>query len=360
MTSRRAIREVIETTDLRVVARRLLGEPKRTSAQVDFYNCPSPQHRDSDPSFAVYSSNYYCFGCQIYGRLPDLLHLMGIINLQGQWFNSMLDFLGQHATEPSSIVYKSKPQNVTVPQINQKLTSIYSRNLHLGKGYLRERGLWPPPEYLRLGVTFRDFPVADTKLSVMYIAIPYLWHGQTWGIKLRRNDRWLSENQGLYDKDETFILERKEAPYQPNRVPANILDKLFPRYLSVTNSDFGIYNADILDNTMSYIFVTEGELDAIMLLKLGYNAVAFKPHKANGLMTRLPHLFRNVENIVIIADADEPGRKYAEKIKQALGDNCFIVEPPVGKDVCEAVNDWGQTYWLDVAMEIAQRNEYGV
>lgn len=57
---------------LRKPIKNILGQPIKEYSKYDFYNCPF-HHPDNNPSFAVYETNYHCFGCGKHGNYWQFL-----------------------------------------------------------------------------------------------------------------------------------------------------------------------------------------------------------------------------------------------------------------------------------------------
>jgi hypothetical protein len=76
------------------------------------------------------------------------------------------------------------------------------------------------------------------------------------------------------------------------------------------------------------VYFTEGEKDADNLARLGYLTSC---HKSGGGVIRSGHGLLNGRQAVIIADADEPGAKYAEEARENLtaeGASVAVITPP--------------------------------
>jgi putative DNA primase/helicase len=102
------------------------------------------------------------------------------------------------------------------------------------------------------------------------------------------------------------------------------------------------------------IFITEGASDAAALLGLGLEAVGVPMAGHGGTM--LAELLADRPHVVIIADADDAGRRGAEKIGAELAPRCAgvkIIEPPLGaKDARAAVIAGAvKSSFLDLATE---------
>jgi putative DNA primase/helicase len=106
------------------------------------------------------------------------------------------------------------------------------------------------------------------------------------------------------------------------------------------------------------IFITEGEKDADNLENLGFCATT-NPGGAGQWRDEYSKVLRGAK-IVIISDADEPGRKHAEQVAQSLQGQAMSVQvvelPGLGKDV----SDWiaaGSTS-ADLEMLLTQTPEW--
>ena len=85
------------------------------------------------------------------------------------------------------------------------------------------------------------------------------------------------------------------------------------------------YNLDSMKD-MDYVIITEGEMDALSYMEVGYESVISVPNGAAGKgQQRLTYLdncidlFDNVQTIFIATDDDEPGRILQEELARRLG-----------------------------------------
>jgi len=157
---------------------------------------------------------------------------------------------------------------------------------HLGdlkdfqRDYLKKRGLSHD--------TIRDFMLGDHQNN---IGIPYLSSGEITGIKLKNM------------KGEK------------------------PKYLSVTGSDFGLYNKDFL-NQEEPLVITEGEIDAMSVYEAGYKNVVSVGTGGSSL----DKLFRKEEKylqgfkaLIIFSDVDEVGKTMRKAFLEKFG---YLVKFP--------------------------------
>lgn len=89
------------------------------------------------------------------------------------------------------------------------------------------------------------------------------------------------------------------------------------KYMYDTGASLHLYNASVL-LTAELVVVVEGEIDAISVTQLGVPAVAYP---GAGQWKAHPHwrwCFDSLDDVIIVADADEPGRKAAANVAESL------------------------------------------
>lgn len=101
-----------------------------------------------------------------------------------------------------------------------------------------------------------------------------------------------------------------------------------PKYLSITGARTGMYGHDQIMGA-SVVHVCEGELDAVVLQRLGHLAVAFPG--VNAATPAHARLLRG-RGALIWGDGDEAGRGFARRFQQWCPDG-RIVPVPDGHDV---------------------------
>lgn len=140
--------------DCRVVAERTLGPPARQSPKAWHWMCP--YHDDRDPSLAVWSDGWLCFGCGASGDVYDL-----IMREEGCDFPAAHEWLKAHAGEltvvgaPSyrnrSAGRDSRREEWRDPRwqrSKRRLVEVAAMRLHSpageqGRAYLAHRGISP-------------------------------------------------------------------------------------------------------------------------------------------------------------------------------------------------------------------------
>lgn len=105
-----------------------------------------------------------------------------------------------------------------------------------------------------------------------------------------------------------------------------------PKYLGDEGAEPRLWNVSaLLDDEATTLYVTEGEMDCIVLVgELGLAAVGYP-----GTNNWRPEFTRAIgpdwDRIVVLADGDEPGRLAAKKVAKALHAEVLVL--PDGEDV---------------------------
>ena len=121
--------------------------------------------------------------------------------------------------------------------------------------------------------------------------------------------------------------------------------------LCVHGSQLGLFLPNM--QIVQPVVIVEGVSDSAMITELGFWGIGL-PSAAFG--HEIVRKFLDNQNysgkVLIIADADEAGKKSAEKMKKSLTFryDCAIIEPEVGKDVRNFVDIKGKEYvkkWIE-------------
>lgn len=107
------------------------------------------------------------------------------------------------------------------------------------------------------------------------------------------------------------------------------------KYITDPGTKPHLYNAQVLRHTPKVV-VVEGEIDAITVEMHGIPAVAYpgaSTWKSNGFWR---WCFDSVDEVVVVADGDDPGRKAAATVAESLRDSVHgdvrLVHLPDGED----------------------------
>ena len=187
-------------------------------------------------------------------------------------------------------------------------------------------------------VTTRPAP-PKPKLTLSMSAV------QEWHDTMPADRRWYWTQRGLtHDTIGRFLLGwdgkrytipaiYRGIPFGVKRRQSDVDDGIPAKYISLTGSRVGIFNADALW-TAHDVVICEGEIDAMLLCQVGYNAVS----STGGAGTWKPEwakLFAAVRSIIILYDNDAAGRDGALKVRATLARARIATYPDGIKDAGE-------------------------
>ena len=168
---------------------------------------------------------------------------------------------------------------------------------------------------------------------------------QQWHDTMPAQRRWYWAQRGLSDatidrfmlgwdgKRYTIPAVYRGVPFGVKRRQSDIDDDMPDKYISAAGSRVGIFNADCLW-TSSEVVITEGEIDAMLLCQVGYNAVS----STGGCSTwraDWAKFFAGVQRIIILYDNDEPGWDGTLLVRSTLARARIATYPAGIKDAGE-------------------------
>mgnify|MGYP000894786561 CR=1 FL=1 len=156
------------------------------------------------------------------------------------------------------------------------------------------------------------------------------WHGR--GLDDASIDRFFL---GWDGKRYTIPALYRLVPFGVKRRQSDIDDGITAKYVSITGSRVGLFNADTLWNADAVV-VCEGEIDAMLLERWGYRAVT----TTGGAGTFKPEwvrFFAHVRRVVVLYDNDKAGREGAAKVHTLMRRAEIVTLPDGVKDVGELV-----------------------
>jgi hypothetical protein len=119
-----------------------------------------------------------------------------------------------------------------------------------------------------------------------------------------------------------------------------------PKYLGRPGSSLRLYNVGSLVTAGDTICVTEGELDALILDQLGFDAVGQPGAESwKGHWTRL---FEDFSRIVVFGDGDDAGRRFLKSWKERFPQSVEMVQLPQGEDVNSMYLLEGESYFRNI------------
>jgi len=245
-------------------------------------NLLCPWHEDHTPSLHVYTDHVHCFSC---GATADAITF--VRKLYQLSFSQAVHFL---------LRYKQRSRvrriRVTTPVEGELVTSAHQQLLELSSRTLAWR--WLHQRGLTLSI-IRALTIGWTGRTY---SIPHFANGQAHNIKYRVHPHWQRQDE--------------------------------PKYQSLKHRGFQfLYPWDYFRQHYSQspvLFVTEGELDALLLLQSNLPAVSV-PSGVNTAWTPWIPFFRQFKHIYILYDMDEAGDAAANKLLTKRG--------KIGKTVVE-------------------------
>lgn len=304
--------------DCRDLIARDLGNGKKRPKYTMY---PCPFHQDDQPSLAVYSNGYHCFGC---GKKGDALQwLMDYHNLSFQDACARLDDC--HLPVPRQPIHETTPGAGEPPSSHWQHTiwnivdyaceMLWSTAGSRARLYLQQRGL--KPQTIRdatLGYIPGHRPRLIDGIKIYPgIFIPWIAAGALWTVKIRRL-------------------------------------KGTPKYLQIAGgSTHGLYGADNIHPNHP-VLIVEGEFDALIGQQtIGDSIPVVTPGAASyHLSQRWINHLSSASKIVLCMDNDEAGEKGDEHLTAALP-TAKIIHTPFGKDLTDLYLQYGETItrqWL--------------
>lgn len=225
-----------------------LGQPAKVSGKYTFWACPF--HDDSNPSFAVTSDRYYCFGCRASGDAIDWL-----TNYRGLGFIDALGLLsGEKVSLKSSkaiLQRQVEPVEVVEPELD--LQSAWNEIIDTCRGQLWSDKGKQARDYLHArGLTDDTLQGCTARLGYSEgQKIADIWVDR--GVVI---PNFTLDKDGAIDRIAYIKIRRgKSWVYKPN-------DR--SKYRKLYGASQGLYGADLVRGS-DLVFVTEGELDALLL-----------------------------------------------------------------------------------------------
>lgn len=129
----------------------------------------------------------------------------------------------------------------------------------------------------------------------------------------------------------------------------NCKDEGHGKYVYDSGAEVHLYNAQTLLEA-EFVVVTEGELDAVTCEQAGIPAVAYPGASTWSKMRHWRWCFDSAQEVVVIADGDDPGVKAAGEVASSLRDavaaDVRTVKMPAGFDANRFVVEYGESELL--------------
>ena len=141
----------------------------------------------------------------------------------------------------------------------------------------------------------------------------------------------------IKENDKDYFYQNLVIPYIQGGKVIGIRGRSHPDsskkiYFPLPGFESHLFNIDLLRNA-KYPILTEGELDAILLCQLGFDGLGIPG--SNAFKEEWVSSFERFDVVYICFDADDSGRKGAERTAEMLGEKARIAFLPDGLDVTE-------------------------
>jgi len=283
-----------------------------------------PFHADDRPSLVVYpdTQSFHCFGCAATGDVIDFVRRAHAVGFRGA-----VDYLGElPPREPARPVRPGRPPKPRRLSLDDRLILTAACELY-------HESLLQAPQALRY-LEARGVPAWLAQRNRLGYSdgrqlVPYLRRRR---LSLRR-----AEELGLlYGDDREAMRGRIVIPdlrgghcgWMTGRA---LSDDAGPKYLGLALPR-PLLGYDGVRGRQR-VFLVEGPFDWLTLLSWGLSACALLGTQPG---TRTLRLLDRALSIVLVFDADEPGREAASGIASTLGGRAVVLTLPDGvKDVSE-------------------------
>jgi DNA primase len=324
---KRSTREEIETVRANNPVEQVIGQyvELRPSGRRLLGRCPF--HDDPTPSFVVYPHNqsFYCFGCDVGG---DVFHF--VERIEHLSFSEALQRLSSN-TLPSRPVSRVVPVSVTASPHLELSDEHFTMLTAATEVY--HAAIFTQPRVLEY--------LAKRRIDLDVIRRHHI--GYTTGNDLAKyfrfrgwdpeiaNDLGLIGPRGEYFRQRIVIPEVREgrAIYLVGRATQKYQRA---KYLGLPGAPKPLYGLETIKRAKD-VFVCEGPMDFLTLVKWGYPSVALLgSHLKQDQISEIA----DAERIFIVTDSDEPGRRSARQLAGIFGKRARIVPAlPNAKDINE-------------------------
>ena len=291
-----------------------------------------PFHKEQKPSFSVNPTSQYfhCFGCGVGGDVFRFLELY-----ENKPFMQVLSELAQEAGVCLPTSTTQDERQIEEERLVEEILSETARFYHNGLNAEARR-------YLS-----QQRGIADQTANRFLIgfACGGLREHLLEGCRLPAE---LCVKAGVLKKAESGELRDyfHQRIIFPNlrrgrvvHLTGRSLDGHHPKYLHLPGEMRYLYNEDALFD--KEVCVTEGVLDCLSLVQIGYPAVALLG--ASNFKPEWEGRFCRCERVYLCLDGDEAGRQGNLKIGGLIGERARIVQLPDGCDMNDFLKDHGKS-----------------
>lgn len=146
-------------------------------------------------------------------------------------------------------------------------------------------------------------------------------------------EKWLLKERGITpETSKTFHLGYKDNQIVFPLINNGVITGI--KFRSITEKKFvyqkgmenGLFNLDVC-NPLIPVFITEGEVDAIILGQCGFAAVAL-PGASYKLKPEEKQMLKMASEIYLCGDSDAPGQETMTRLWQELKDRTYLIQWP--------------------------------
>ena len=127
-----------------------------------------------------------------------------------------------------------------------------------------------------------------------------------------------------------------------------------PKYMGMPGAKTTMYNAQSVLTAGSYMCVTEGELDTVVLsVKTGHPSIGIPG--ANNWKPYYTKILDDFETVIVLADGDNAGLEFGKKLSRELP-NVNLLQMPEGHDVNSIIIQEGKE-WIDERENVSDETQ---
>lgn len=270
------------------------------------FTCFNPDHPDRHPSMYFWSkiNKCKCFSC---GKVYDIYDLVQIEN--NCTFNEAFEIVrDKYGNKPPPIVPKSTKYSEKTGVSNHNKSSVNISDLPLqtinSDGGLNVSYAQSYKEWVK------NLPMTDylTKRGISFETAQRHWIGYNPDYKIKTKD-------GNEIGKGAIIIPTSDESY--NLIPTCDDNEVYPRYQK--RGPAHIFNSQVLLDKSKTVYVTEGELDALSIEEVGFDAVALGGGNIDLFLRFLKE--NNVQCIIILMlDNDVRGRQFESELSEKLNE----------------------------------------
>ena len=247
----------------------------------------------------AYNGPFICHHCQRSGSLDDLMEAMGHIQPVRNPYEEQQVTM---TPEEAAVFYTRAHQELLVNPTFHPLLEWLTKTRHISLDVIRE---------MKVG--------ARTNYGKKWICFPY----------------WIGD----------VVHCSKERT----------IEKDFVYLYFVPNKGGPLYNQDILQALPSYVIITEGEMDTLALMSMGFNRVVSVSNGSNYINSAWLPVLQKVKKIYLAYDGDAKGREGARNFAKQLGlERTYVVpftadEKDANNYLCGVLDRMGEGATYDAA-----------